>query len=62
MKTIIIFLIIVLIFLSYMAITTDSRFKKTPVADAVTIVNPFKNNQTTSEYIIEIIEEEEGEE
>jgi hypothetical protein len=62
MKTIIICLIIILIFAGYMAITTDSRFKKAPVADAVTIVNPFKNNQTTNEYIIEITEEEEDEE
>ena len=45
-----------------MVITTDSRFKKAPSTDAVTIVNPFKNKQTTNEYIIEIIEEEEDDE
>jgi len=62
MKTIIICLIIILIFSGYMVITTDSRFKKAPSTDAVTIVNPFKNKQTTNEYIIEIIEEEEDDE
>lgn len=62
MKTIIICLLIILIFSGYMAITTDSRFKKVSAQNAVGIVNPLKNNQTNNEYIIEIIEEEEDDE
>ena len=59
MKTIIFCLLIILVFSGYMAFTSDN--KKIPAANVSETVQSLKNNQTSNEYIVEIIEEEEDE-